>query len=499
MTSLLNFDQVVALSQQTINTQFQLLFANGTISKTLKVFPFTNQKIGIEATLKSPSVSMTLDDGSINQQQVRFNINIATGTAAYFSPDGQTVDEKIDGYVIALIVNLTELTVDSNFTGLVVSDEAKQKTASYLDQSLYEVSAILLDLANVNFSSAIIYDNTGKKNQDSSLTTLLSEIIKELIKDGNPYLISINPKQKTISNTGLDGFKPTGVMYNTHLYNNLNSDSILSTYNMLIMNEEHALPWTNVTLPKFSQNLLDTSDTYGRLFISNAQFKSVYIEGLVIPVLKSAMGGNTDFKEDKGTWTYEYDTNQDNEHDGHGPVVGKDSGILDIYADRKTKDNCVLTFDPSKATANSIVLEGSGSFYIKTDYYEKPFGAWAHDAWNKAEKKFTFSITFEAGADGKITIAFASNSKDATTDTWENFVVKFADLFKGGLQKSLDDANDAYSTFESGQFTNFTDNAKEAFNVLEETVILPAASSYFFKNATADSDGNIHFDLTPKN
>lgn len=500
MTSLLNFDQVVALTQQTINTQFNLMFLNGTIDKNLNVTPFENKDIGVTATLKTPTISISLGtDGGVNPQQVRFNINIDTGTANYYSPIGKLEHEDISGYTIAMFVNLAELPIKPDYEGLRVSDEVKSQTDAFIDQSMYTATAILLDLDNVNYGTAVIYNADGTKNTSSTLSTLLQQIIQELIKDGNPYLISISPKAKTTSNTGLDGFKPTGVLYNTHLYNNTNADSNLSTYNMCIMNQQHPLPWSVVTLPKFTTNLIDNTNTYGKMFISNAQFRSVYIENEVLPVLKSAMGSHADFSLSGSKWVYNHQTNQNDQHDGHGPVVGSDSGILDIYGNRQTQDYCELNFNPSDSTANKIVLKGSGFFYIKTDYYERPLGIWAHDAWNSAKKSFTFTITLEAGAEGKITISFTQSSDPVKTDSWENFVIKFADLFKAGLQDSLDRANNSYSSFENGQFNNFTNNATAGFNILETTVILPAATTYFFKNASLNTEGDVQFDLTFRN
>jgi hypothetical protein len=502
MTSLLNFDQVVALTQQTINTQFELMFLNGTIDKNLNFTIPSNDKIGVTATLNSPTVSIALNKETVNPQQVRFNINIDTGSATYYSPVGKLESEDISGYSITLNVNLTKLTVNPDYTGLKVGNSTKAVINPFLNQDMYTVTAILLDFDNLNYSTAEIYNKNGVLDPNSTLTTLFSEITNALIKDGNPYLISVHPKDTQAVDTGIDAFKPTAVMYNTHLYNNTNAASDLSTYNMCIMNQQHPLPWTNVTLPKFTQNLITDTNTYGRMFISNSQFCSAYIEDLVLPVLKNAMGANADFTKNGNSWGYDHQTNQNNQHDGHGIVVGSDSGILDIYGNQQVHNSCTLNFNPADSTANSIVLNGSGYFYIKTDYYERPLGIWAHDAWNSAKKSFSFTITLEAGADGKITISFTLNSPAAVTHTWENFVIKFADLFNAGLQSSLDATNGCYTSFENGEFSNFSSNASSAFNVLESMVILPAATSYFFKNASLDSSTgspNIQFDLTTKN
>lgn len=498
MTEMLNFDQVVTLTQQTINTQFLLMTMNGTIDKTLDVTMPSNPKIGIKGTLKPPSVSIRLDQG-INSQQVRFNINVDKGTATYFSPTGELKNEVVDGYTLAMTVDLMELTVTSDYKGLKVGDNTKAQTNQFLSQDLYTVTAILLDLDNVNYSTAKIYNADGSENKSSTLSTLLSEIIKALIKDGNPYLVSIHPKEKATSQNGLDGFKPTGVMYNTHLYNNLNTESNQSTYNMLIMNQGHALPWTNVTLPKFSNNLIDNAKADGRMYITKSQFDSVYIEAMVLPILKQAMGGQADFTRSGDKWTYSHSTSQGNQNDGHGPVVGSDSGILDIYGNDQSSSYCELNFNKNDSTLNQIVLKGSGNFYFRTDYYEKPFGIWAHDAWCTATKTFTFSIILEAGADGKLTIRFDSSTQDAVKDSWENIAVKFADLFSAGLQSSLDSANNSYASFEQGRFSQFTSNAVNAFNVLEKMVILPGASTYFFKDISLNNESDIVFDLKIKN
>jgi len=83
MTTLLNnYDMVLAVSQDTINNQFFLLFAEGVISNTININYITGQpQYVLNATVNAPTVEMVLNPA--NPNQLNFNINFASGTFTY--------------------------------------------------------------------------------------------------------------------------------------------------------------------------------------------------------------------------------------------------------------------------------------------------------------------------------------------------------------------------------------------------------------------------------
>ncbi|MEZ5583308.1 MAG: hypothetical protein R3F37_11645 [Candidatus Competibacteraceae bacterium] len=487
-TNLLNFDQVVALTEQTINTQFDLMFLTGVIDKDISLKLAPNSDFGIFGTIKAPTVSIALHN-TVNPTQVSFAIPFDTGTAKYSSPLGQTEELNISGWTIALDVNLKNLTLTSDYNGVKVSSVTKTAVDRYLNQSIYTVTAILLDFDNLNYGTAEVFDQSGKPSQNSTILTMLNLLIKHMIKDGNPYLLSINPTLSKGSESGLDAFKPTGVMYNTHLYDNVNAVSPFNTYNMLVMNQGRKLPWTETTLPKFSQNLAsDDPEVQGRFYISRDQFNSAYIEALVLPTLAKAMGGATKFTGGAGSWSYSHEKN----------TSGTDlqTGYNDFSVEQHT---CSLKVDTDASTSDQVVLSGGGSFYKQTKAYNTDLKL-IHWLTATAEQKFSYTVTLEAGAEGEITISFSSKKGELTKSHWESTWLKITKPIEAAFFDSMTkEVADRYSTWEAADFSSFTKNAEPAFKALQDSIILPAASVYFFKNMALTAEQDVQFDITIKN
>ncbi|MEE4379454.1 MAG: hypothetical protein V2J55_18360 [Candidatus Competibacteraceae bacterium] len=475
-TNLLDFDQVVALTEQTINTQFELMFMMGVIEKNISLKLAPSSDFGIFGTIRAPTVSIALYN-TVNPTQVAFNIPFDTGTAKYSSPLGQTEELDISGWTIALDVNLAKLTLTSDYKGVKVSHAAKNTADTFLGQSMYTVSAILLDFDNnLNYDSAEVFDKAGNPANNTTILTMLNSLINHMIKDGNPYLLSINPTLSEASDPGLDVFKPTGVMYNTHLYNNVNSISNFNTYNMLVMNQGHKLPWTETTLPKFTQNLAsDNSQIDGRLYISKDQFISGYIEPEILPVLAKAMGGEAKFTGGDGSWSYKY-------------ILNTEVGA--IYTEYR--NTCSLKIDPDPSGSDKVLLSGDGAFWVQQKSYETTLKN-IHNWTATAEQKFLYVMTLEAGKEGKITINFAETKEDPTRSTWVSEAEKI--LGFSVPQGLLDALVAGLKQMEVKVVDKFTEKSEHAFKVLQASVILPAGKTYFFKNMTLTSEQDVQLDI----
>lgn len=503
---MLGFDQVVALTQQTINAQFELLFQEGVISNTLSLTQPAGggQAVGFSGPIIAPRVNINLPD-TFNPQQVEFIVPFGQGATAKFydSVTGQPTTLQIDNWQIALTVNLQQLQIAKDFSNVAVSEKAKEAINPYINQDVYSVYGVLLNLDDVDYSTARIFkeDRTPAGTQ---LVAILDYLVGQLKGSKNPFLISVSPVPSG-AQTGVNGFKPTSVIYNTYLYRNEQEDNDYSTYNMLVMNQGHPAPLSSATMQTFTGQPLvpQDSEAYGRMFISRDQFEHVYIEGMVLPALKTAMGTNTSFtRAASGGWSVAEGWDNGHQNDGDGPKIGSDTGV-NVYGKSSTERKFFIQIDEDASTENAIVLNGHGSFKNKVDMHYYPLWIRTHYAWASREQDFTFKVTLSAGSDGKIVISQPDIvAADPKKDQWENASLKITDWLTGLLGHSfedwVEDQNKNFKDFQDAKFTHFTTDAEGLFNNLENIVILPAASAYFFKNLTINIDGNVQLDLRSK-
>lgn len=525
-TELLNFDQVFSITQQTINTQFQLMTESGDIDKNIDM-PCGNGT-GFNGTINAPIIDINVPN-TVSTQQVTFSLPFSSGKAKYYSPNGNLVTEDLSGWRIAMTVDLAKIDLRTNGDEVKLTNEASKQVQKYLSQSNYSVYAILLDLANVNSGTAQVFDSKGNQVENSSLVTLLSHFLEYLKKDGNPFIVSIN-KERTPTDTGIDAFKPTGVMFNTHLYDNKQTSSDLNTYNTLIMNQGHPLPYTPVTLPKFGENLVPAEPgVNGRLYISKGQFSKGYVEPIVLPVVRKAMSfvpSSAQFSTGDSKWVLNYELDNSSENDGHGGFLGEkkfeksilgkhitfatfklyQASIVKYCLDLKCEPNGSL----SLKSQNSSVLYEKRTYFLHGDIFDAA-GGWAKIGFAEASLPFSFDVNFEAGANGKFTVSPHIEAEEMVKSSDQHFpgwvpsgiMSKVEEwvfdlIHQTSVKDLLNDMAIRLSNDLSQSFDGMHDFASESLEALGDVVVLPAANSYFFKNAGIDAQGNVYFDTAVK-
>ena len=509
-----NYDMVLAVSEDTINNQFYLLFAEGVIDNSVDIkYAPSNQALELNGTLNPPTVDMVLTPAS--PHQLDFNLSFASGTFTYMNylqDPNKPQSADITGWQITFLVNLAQMTIDSTDpTGLKLSAGAQKALDPYVGDAAFTVQTLFLDLDNVNLST-ISVTAEGLKMQPTDprypwILAALQQLVSSLKSSGNPYILTFhassnNPAQ---TNPQLPALAPTRVQFIANQYNypgNLSTDHSndgLSALCYLEMVGNDPFPYTDNNVPTFTWNPIPAAAVQGRMFIDVNTFNSGYIHNLVLPVLQQALGAAGNWAQSGNTWTLDYQTDDGNQNDGHGPVVGSDSDILDIYGKTSWETSCTVSLDITQSTPNAVTYSGSGYFFERLDLYECPFGIWAHDAYTWTKLPFTFSLTISAGASATLNVTFAPTQGTAQQDSWENPVVKITDaiagLFTKSLQSQLDDLNNSWSNFDQAEFANFTSAAEQGFQGLSQQLILPAPQQFYYSNVGLNSEYDLVLDV----
>lgn len=512
MTTLLNnYDMVLAVSQDTINNQFFLLFAEGVISNTININYITGQpQYVLNATVNAPTVEMVLNPA--NPNQLNFNINFASGTFTYvdFVKDPNNVQTAdVSNWVITLLVNLQQMTINSATpAGLSVSSGAQQALGNYVGDNAFTVQALFLDFDNVELSQAII---TAAGVQMASndprypwVLASMQRMIASLKTSGNPYILGFHASSNnpTQTNPQLPALAPTSVQFisNQYTYSNGSqppADDGLSCLCYLAMTGTDPLPYPDGKEPTFVWNPIPSASVQGRMFIDSNAFNSGFIQSLVLPVLQQAMNTQGSWTQTGNSWTLDYKTDDSDQNGGHGPLI--ESGTLDTYAVTTVENFCTIALDTTNSTANQLAYNGSGYFYQGIDLYQQPMDIWTHVAWASNKLPFTFTLTISAGANGTLLVTFTPTKGTPVVDNGEQFIVRLGDVIAGWFTQNLQDGltatNDAWTSFQGAEFSTFTTNAAQGFQGLSEQLILPAPQQFYYSNVGLNSENDVVLDI----
>jgi hypothetical protein len=513
MSTLLNgYDLVLAISQNTLNNQFFLLLAEGTIDSRIDIaYAPALPDLALHAQINAPTVQLVMQPAS--PLQAVFNINLKSGTFTYMdyalTPPLQTAD--VSGWVFSMVVDLTQMSINSTQPeGLVVSADAQNQLGKYVGDAAFSLRALFLDFDNVNLSTVSVTAGDVKMQPSDArypwVLTAIQQLIANIKSSGNPYILgyhaaSNDPTQTTpqvplLASTSMQFVSD---QYNYPAGSTDHSQDGLSALCYVTMTANKAVPYPDNKVPSFSWNPIPAAAVQGCMFIDNATFNRGYVMGAVLPVLSAALQSGVAWTQTGNSWTLTDNRNDGSQNDGHGPVVGSDSGILDIYGLHTDNRTCTLTLNTKTSVDNQLVYDGTGSFYRRLDLYEKPLGIWAHDAWTSSTLPFTFTLTLTAGADGSITAKLVPKQGSSSQDNWANFVVKATDvigqLFNASLEDQLQKIDDSYTAFEQGQFSQFSSGTAQAFQALSEQLILPAPKQFYYSNIALNSENDVVLEI----
>lgn len=396
--------------------------------------------------------------------------------------------------------------------GLSVSSSAQSALGSYVGDAAFTVQTLFLDFDNVNLSQAAI--TAGDVQMQPSdprypwVLTALEQLIASLKSSGNPYILgfhvaSNNPQQ---TNPQIPALAPTKVQFLSNQYNypagsppGDNSDDGLSALCYLAMTGTAQFPYPDGKVPAFTWNQIPAAAVQGRMFIDSNTFQSGYIQALVLPVLQTALGGNGTWTANgANSWTLDYQSNDSDQNDGHGPVLGSFADI-NVYGVTSNEVNCTITLDVANSVSNQVVYDGAGFFFTKLDFYTHLLDIWAHDCWVSTKLPFTFTLTLSAGADGTINVTFTPTQGTPDPENWSNWSFAIGLALEGFIDSSaknmLGTVSGLFQTFENAEFTNFTTAATQGFQALSEQLVLPAPQQFYYSNIGLNTENDIVLDI----
>ena len=289
-------DIILALSENTINFQFEQLYKKNIIPKKWNAQDGSIES-EFEAKIESPMISIIEDE----RKKLNLEISFTSGTLSYwkgFGPSATRMTENMKGWKYVFEVNLGLIShpadefVSGNAYSLTVTQEATKQVKDSIDgisDKYFTIESLFMDFTNTNFTqydtskSVIIVDDPSALD---AFQILISNYFKRLAETQNPYILGHSIKRIDHgSQSAL--FQPTNCRYST----SYNKKSELSALNFLMMIDGNRFPEAQDTgiLPQ-SLIIKEGASVDGVLVLNYQEFKIKYIDQNIIPVIKSIVG-----------------------------------------------------------------------------------------------------------------------------------------------------------------------------------------------------------------
>ena len=520
------YDEVIAITQNTINSQFALLCPEDNSGPIFQEFSIMdpNDPHGwqglVVTSMAPPTVNVLQADGTLIQQQMSMTLYLSTGTLQYYDY-GDEASLPIDNWTITFQVPLGNINISSSddLSSLSPTQEAEDQINEYLSSELFSVAALFTMFEDANIASGTVTASTTlEPNQQTALLSYLAQYLTALQSSGNPFIlgypvISTNPSSTmpdlpTFAPISME-FSDTPYPYNYSQSVNGNEDAItkgLATINYLLMTDSGTAP-TDASRFTFDLNWVTTNDVQGVYAIQNDLFRTGYVEQLILPMLKSAMGVpdsvtwiNSSNSDGEHTYTIDYNEYPyANDNDGKGKIIGTDSWVLNIYEELHNETYMQVTV----SKGDTVVLNGTGFFYQRADIYEYPIGITMHDAWTEVKQPYTFTITLSVSESGSLQGVFDLQSETQQTDDWENVLYEAYDWLLGWVADTMSgmtaDMASTFSSFETAAMNTVTSQATSALQGFNNMILLPNGDVFSYANLTQDDQQNILINTTYRN
>lgn len=224
--SIVGYDLVYAITDKSINTQFQLLFDEGVISPRLQVAfnatsdgePNYQTPTSISAELAAPFVRLREDTAETSR--IQFHLPFQSGTFRYWSIDPVNGDKEamctpVDGWTLVLDVNLAKVPYDVSMNSSM-SDSLKNRLAE-VDTNIFSIQTLFIQLDNVEYIlSASTF--TGKAMENPAVVDQFKTAIGLYLKQAkerayNPYFLGFTPCATSATSVATPYLVPTGRTY----------------------------------------------------------------------------------------------------------------------------------------------------------------------------------------------------------------------------------------------------------------------------------------------
>jgi hypothetical protein len=457
------FDMVYAVTEQTINNQFKLLWALAVLPSSWKASP--KRGYSIDAQLGTPSVNF--DTGDSSARKVNLVLPLTKGTCDYntvdFDDDGNPVATPhhvdISGSKLQLTCNLSKAPITKDqYTGAPHIPSEVKEQLDKVNDSLFSIEHLFMDLEDAHLLNNFDFITNGRVDMTdpavvSQVRSLIQAYIEGLKKPGaSPYILGYCVTDNKAEGSDAT-WKPTDVTFSTY------SDKaypLRSSLNYLLETQNKPLPGGNAGI--FTSNWVKQDNVQGTF---------VFSQGLVLKkVLDAIAKALPKVSEDS------FSANADNSH--FTATFGNDVG-----------GKTTVTVSP-KAGTNTIEV----NFYATFDKRAKDRGGsdiGNVDGWSNQVSTLTFAV------DSKTNDINVSVTNSQPTSDWkihpnalgwfEDVLVGLAGGF-GGLE--------AMKYFLGLLLEDWNIKVETAIDLkldpAQQRIILPAGSKLFFKDLSFLSD-----------
>lgn len=525
------YNELVAITQNTINSQFMLLCPSdnsGPIHTQWQIIDPNDprQQQGLIVTgMQPPTISVVQPDGSFVVNTLAMSIRLTSGTLNYYDY-GQIASVPIKGWKITFRCPIGQMQLQGTQDLAKIAAPAATVDAltGYLGANAFSVAALfaIFERAAIQAAEVEIDGATAlSPSQQGVLLSMLDAYLESLQSSATPFVLGYAAQSNDANNTlpELPMFAPTSCEFsdtpNPYNFQAGNSTSTLglSTFNYLMMTGKRSFP-ASASRQTFNLNWVPENQYQGAFAIDATLFRSGYIESLLLPILRQNLGIPSSIQwihnnpsyvaqayggDDYYTLSYSW-VQHDNENDGKGHSHAADGNT--VYEKDYFTTNCLVKIAPGPGP---VTFTGGGCFYAKADFHAYTFGIANNVGWASAQVNYTFTMTLATGADGAATCTCDFTvDQEPTTDGDEDLLYKGIDwlvgLFNGDtLKDHLASAQSGISTSLQGAADAMAQNTSSALSKLAGTILLPNGSVFFYKDLAFDDQQNVVMYTTYKN
>ncbi|HEY6793154.1 MAG TPA: hypothetical protein VI248_00560 [Kineosporiaceae bacterium] len=492
------FDIVTAITENTINLQFDQLFRQGTIRPRLTM-QLADTGITIDAALTAPTVSLLVPDTTAT---VLFQLRLADGTFTYYEGFGRSAVQHeipVKNWVYGFRVNMNFRAISAAALDPATVPDAVRHTLTSFDPSLFTIRQLLLDFENADLAD---YDpahtemplpdgRTPSPNTLAQWQTALSSYFTSLKGSSNPYILgyAVHAVTPTAQPDVPALLNPTAGTFSTFQSGARTVGEGLSTLNFLLRTGDPAQRPVPPVPPNgvFATPLVTDRAVDGAMVIAADVFRSGYLEPILVPRIGTAAGVPPLTLVAPPAGTNEWVWTSSHEDDDYDRWVDR-IVVANVYQNHQTYRDCTATFGPGNQLLISGTLRETYGWYTGT----APNTARVDRGGVTVTRHWQAGMTLTAGEDGRLTWTLAHfTAGDPDVQKWESGFEQFLDMFNAGVGQAENAVADAVAATQGAIVAAVQTELTAALSGLGNRVVLPGGDAFFFADAALDTELNL--------
>jgi hypothetical protein len=469
------FDMVYAVTEQTINAQFKLLYAMEILPGEWKA-TLQNGLYVIDAQLGCPSVSLNTGDSSSRKALMTIPLTTASFTYASIGLDanGNPVVEKatkdISGSKLKLKINVSLAEIAATYKDAAHIPQSVKDQLQNFDDSMFNLQHLFLNLEDADLLDSFEFDTNGIVNTNQpelirQVRSLLESFINTKKGSENPYILGysvVNKRPDPVEPT----WKPTGVTYSVY------TDAAhlsRSSLNYLLETAGKPVPGSGAGI--FNHNWVNSDEVQGSFVFSQELILTKLIESLArVLHMPSSVFKN----------------NNANEFFANAP---NDIGGITV---------CTVT-----PISNSNTIQVKFNNHYKKNMHDQ---AGSYIGYIDGEINWVSTIHYDVDSKNNSIKVSVTNSDPTTTKNdhpnalgkFERVLAIFADFIISIV--TFGQVNDVFQNMIKTDWSaNITSGLETGVKDLTTRIIMPAGSELMFKDTRFYSDGSLMLTTTIKN